>query len=84
MATAAAAISGLSVETITESKHPLSIAAMIVQCISGLPWKSAMFFPGRPFDPPRAGIIATVVMAVSLLRDNRATLQITQHQRTPP
>ena len=38
------------------------LAVSIVQAIRGLPRSGLVFFPGRPFEPPRAGIRASVVI----------------------
>jgi len=38
-------------------KHPESRAADMVHAIKGYPQNSLTFFPGKRFDPPRAGII---------------------------
>ena len=39
--------------------------AAIEYAISGWPSSGAMFFPGMPFEPARAGIMAIVLMAGS-------------------
>src|SRR3990167_11199382 len=54
------AISGLSVETMVRFIRGLFRAVSIAQAINGLPQKFLMFFPGTPFEPPRAGTMATM------------------------
>lgn len=58
-----------SVDTITRSMGSQLIAASIEYVINGRPFRDLIFFCGIPFDPPRAGIIATVAsssIAVSI------------------
>lgn len=54
------AISSLSVVTMTSSIYRLFSEASIVYAIMGLSPSGLMFLPGMPFDPPRAGMIATI------------------------
>lgn len=59
---ATAAISASSVETITRSKQPLSIAAPIEWAMIGLSANGRMFaLRGMRLLPPRAGMIATFI-----------------------
>ena len=55
------AISSSSVETITLSKDPDAIAAVIAYPIIGFPWNSLMFLRGMRLLPPRAGITANLM-----------------------
>src|SRR5215470_6753253 len=50
------AMSDASVDRITRSNAPDSRATSTVYAINGLPPRSRRFFPGSPFDPPRAVI----------------------------
>ena len=64
---ASVAISGLSVETNTRLMTGQFLAVSILHAMSGLPQKSRIFFEGIDFEPPRAGIIATIFMTYSIL-----------------
>src|SRR5438094_524279 len=65
---AAAAIAGSSVEMMVRYSTPLFRAASMVQAISGLPPSIARFFPGTPFDPPRAGMSPRIRAVIGALR----------------
>ena len=54
-----AAISSESVDTMTDSKTPLSSAGAIVYAMTGCPPSGRTFLPGTRFDPCRAGMNAT-------------------------
>src|SRR5436190_13221022 len=44
-------------------------AANLIECaISGKPASDLTFFPGRPFDPPRAGTTASILRPSSIFR----------------
>src|SRR5690606_2044655 len=53
------AISGSSVDTTVRVTKDAPRAASMVQPIRGLPHKGRTFLRGTPFDPPRAGMMAT-------------------------
>jgi hypothetical protein len=65
------AISRLSVLTTTRSKSLLSSAAVIVYDNAGFPCRDLKFLPGTLFDPPRAGMTASLTgdnVEVTLLK----------------
>src|ERR1700722_9816166 len=57
-------ISESSEDTITFSNSPLFTAAEIPYAIMGCPKNERRFLPGRRFEPPRAGMIATGLPAL--------------------
>ena len=58
------AIDSLSVETYTAETEEESWSACIVRTSSGMPPTCCRFLSGIPFEPPRAGIIATVLLVM--------------------
>ena len=68
---AIAAISSESVETITDSKTPLSSAGAIVYASIGWPPSARTFLPGTRLEPCRAGMKATAEgnRSLDLIRD---------------
>lgn len=64
---AISAISVLSVETSTRFTRGHFFADSILQAISGLPQNLRIFFDGIDFDPPLAGIMATIFITYSIL-----------------
>ncbi|MDQ0728419.1 hypothetical protein QFZ21_003419 [Microbacterium sp. W4I20] len=60
-----AAISSSSVETTTSSIPTAATAARTARSTRGTPPTRCRFLRGTCFDPPRAGMIATVLLAVS-------------------
>jgi hypothetical protein len=61
---ASAAMPSWSVETTTRSMLGLAWAAWTARASSETPATFCRFFSGMPFDPPRAGMIATVRCSV--------------------
>jgi hypothetical protein len=72
---AISAISRLSVLTTTRSNKPLSSAAARVYAMSGFPARGRMFLPGIRFEPPRAGMIAMMVVDRAIYEDPPTTRQ---------
>jgi len=64
---AISAISLSSVDTITRSMYLELSASSIVYEIKGLPPRNLIFFLGKPFDPPRAGIKARTDLFLYIL-----------------
>src|SRR5262245_58350491 len=60
------AMSDASVDRITRSNAPDSRAASAVYAINGLPPSRRRFFPGSPFDPPRAVITPRTFKGISM------------------
>lgn len=58
------AILGQSVETYVFSKLGVRAAASRIHPMSGLPRNGTRFLSGIPFEPPRAGMIATADICV--------------------
>src|SRR5687767_9965155 len=75
-----AAISSESVETMTESKTPLSTAGAIVYAIAGWPLRTRTFFPGTRFDPCRAGMRATAEGTTRCLYLTRVVIDVNRFQ----
>ena len=65
---AIAAISWSSVETTTRSMDAVRRAAAIARATSGTPPTRRTFLRGTPFEPPRAGITATISVMSGLDR----------------
>ncbi len=74
-------ISSSSVETITLLTGSLAFAASIVYAINGRPASSLIFFRLIPFDPPLAGIIASVLFELIPIPTVRADRRLSVRWR---